>query len=129
MVFYRTQTPGFTDIKMHMQTPFRIVGQMGSYEMSKALSPHRHGETRDNPVKTRLLLESWAIYRARLNGWAALRACRGRHVAKMLARLKAGIRAADTREPLCIPLLENRAAHKKLQEWVPDLVQELLQSP
>jgi hypothetical protein len=47
----------------------------------------------------------------------------------MLARLKAGIRAADAREPLRIPLLENRAAHDKLQTWVPDLVQELLQSP
>ena len=28
--FYMTQTPGFTDIKMHMKTPFRIVDQMGS---------------------------------------------------------------------------------------------------
>ena len=102
---------------------------MGYFEMSKALSPHHYGETRDNPVKTRLLLESWAIYRARKNGWAELRPCRGRHVVKMLARLKAGIRAADTREPLRIPLLENRATHKKLQERVPDLVQELLQSP
>jgi hypothetical protein len=124
-----TQTPGFTDIKMHMKIDFRIVDQMESYEMSKALSPHHDGETTDNPAKTRLLLGSWAIYRAKLNGWAEARDCRGRHVAKMLARLKAGIRAADTREPLRIPLLENQAAHNTLQTWVPDLVQELLQSP
>jgi hypothetical protein len=124
-----TQTPGFTDIKMHMKNPFKTTEQTGRVQMSKALSPHHYGETTDNLVKTRLLLESWAIYMARLNGWAALRACRGRHVVKMLARLKAGIRAADTREPLRIPLLENQAAHNKLQTWVPDLVQELLQSP
>jgi hypothetical protein len=124
-----TQTLGFTDIKMHIKTPFKTLEQMGCFQMSKALSPHHYGETPANPVKTRLLLDAWSIYRAKLNGWAEARDYRVRHVVKMMARLKAGIRAADTREPLRIPLLENQPAHNKLQTWVPDMVQELLQSP
>jgi hypothetical protein len=50
--FYMTQAPGFTDIKMHMKGPFRSVEQMGYFEMSKAVSPHHYGETRDNLVNS-----------------------------------------------------------------------------
>ena len=127
--FYRTETPGFTDIKMHLKRSFCTDEHMGRTEMSKALSPHHYGETRDNPVKTRLLLQAWAIYRARLKaGWAEARPGRGRHVASMMVSLKTAIRAADTRQRLRVPLLEHPAAHKWLEKWVPDLVQELLRS-
>ena len=43
--FYMTETPGFTDITMHMKPLVRIPQQMGRYQMSKALPPHRYGET------------------------------------------------------------------------------------
>ena len=82
-----------------------------------------------NPVKTRLLLQSWAIYRARLKaGWAEARPGRGRHLASMVVSLKTAVRAADTRQRPRFPLLEHPAAHKWLEKWVPDLVLELLQS-
>jgi hypothetical protein len=110
--FYMTQTPGFADIKMHMKTPFRTPEQMGRFQMSKALSPHHYGETLANPVKTRLLLQAWAIYRARLKaGWAEARPGRGRHVASMMVSLKTAIRAADTRQRPRVALLEHPAAH------------------
>ena len=102
--------------------------QMGCFQMSKALSPHHYGETVANPVKTRLLLKAWMIFRARMNGWADARPGRQRHVASMMASLRDGVRAADTRERPRFPLLEHPAAHKWLQEWVPDLVLELLES-
>ena len=127
--FYMTETPGFTDIKMHMKTPFRTPEQMGRFQMSKALSPHHYGETVANPVKTRLLLRAWIIYRARMNGWSEARPGRGRHVASMMASLRVGIRSADTRERPRMPLLEHPAAHKWLEKWVPDVVLELLKCP
>ena len=73
LCFCMTETPGFTDIKMHMKPPFRTEEQMGRFQMSKALSPHHYGEAVANPVKTRLLLKAWAIFRARVNGWAEAR--------------------------------------------------------
>jgi hypothetical protein len=127
--FYMTATPGFTDIKMHLKTPFRTPEQMGRFQMSKALSPHHYGETVANPVKTRLLLRAWTIYRARMNGWAAARPGRGRHVASMMASLRDEIRSADSRKRPSMPLLEHPAAHKWLEKWVPDLVLEFLQGP
>ena len=126
--FFRTETPGFTDIKMHLKKSFCTDEHMGRTEMSKALSPHHYGETVANPVKTRLLLQAWAIYRARLGGWAEARPGRGRHVASMMVSLKTAVRAADTRQRPRFPLLEHPAAHKWLEKWVPDLVLELLQS-
>jgi hypothetical protein len=127
--FYMTATPGFTDIKMHLKTPFRTPEQMGRFQMSKALSPHHYGETVANLVKTRLLLRAWTIYRARMNGWAAARPGRGRHVASMMASLRDEIRSADSRKRPSMPLLEHPAAHKWLEKWVPDLVLEFLQGP
>ena len=127
--FYMTETPGFTDIKMHMKTPFRTPEQMGRFQMSKALSPHHYGETLANPVKTRLLLRAWVIYRVRMNGWAEARPGRGRHVASMMASVRDRIRSADTRERPRMPLLEHPAAHKWLEKWVPDVVLELLKCP
>ena len=127
--FYMTSTLGFTDIKMHLKVPFKAPDQMRYFEMSKALSPHHYRETVENPVRTKALLHAWTIYRARKNGWAAAKAYRVRHLARMIASLKAGVRAADTRERPRIPLLENAAAHKWLEKWVPDVVQEMLQEP
>jgi hypothetical protein len=127
--FYMTETPGFTDIKMHLKKSFCTDEHMGRTEMSKALSPHHYGETVANPVKTRLLLQAWAFYRARLKaGWAEARPGRGRHLASMVVLLKTAVRAADTRQRPRVPLLEHTAAHKWLEKWVPDLVLELLQS-
>ena len=101
---------------------------MGPFMMSKALSPHHYGETLANPVKKRLLLHAWAIWRARQNGWAEARPGRERHVKSMRAVLRDGVRAADTRQRPAAPLLEHPAAHKWLLKWVPDLVQEILDS-
>ena len=123
--FYMTQAVGYTDVKMLMKQGFKPL--MGRFQMFKALAPQHYGETTDNYVKTHLLLQAWAIWRAKLNGWSDERQGRVRQVATMRTRLKAGIRAADTREPLGFPLLENAAAHRKLHLWVPDVVQELLQ--
>ena len=49
-----------------------------------------------------------------------------RQLAKDAVSLMLDIRNADGRDPLCAPLLQNKAAHAWLLLWTPTLVDKLL---
>jgi len=124
--FYTTFTIGELDLKVHMKAPFTTAVQMGHHDMTKALRPHRYGETTDAPVRTKLLLRAWEIWRPKQRGWAAARESRLRHLEAETARLEADLRAADGRAHIVAPILQNGDAHKLLVDWVPGLVARML---
>ena len=127
--FYITQTPGWTDVKCHMKTPFRNcldgMGWFGNF--TKTMSPHMFGETVLEPTRTFLLLRAWAIWRVRLGAWHREREGRSREVERQVARLTADIIAAAStpREPL----LGSAEAQALLRKWLPDVAAAVVAAP
>ena len=78
---------------------------------------------------TMLLLRSWSIWRARLEGWARRKEYRQREVQRQVAVLTTDIRRAHEEHELHLrePLLISAEAHSHLSKWVPDVVQSVLQ--
>ena len=95
---------------------------MGPWLMSKQVTPREFGETRDEPVRSLLLLRAWTLWRARQNGWAEDRSCRKRHFQEQEALLERDVKA------FCAPcrLLGNATANAVLRELIPSLVERLL---
>ena len=121
--FYMTQTPGWLDLKIHLKGPLRNVSTgMGTEEMSKTMSPHLVGEQLDSPIRAKLLLRAWAVWRAKRHGWAAQRSCRMREVERQLEALERDISVVPGR------LLGHAHADAQLKKWVPDLVERLLRA-
>ena len=88
-----TQAPGYVDIKINMKGPLRnITTGMGTDWMSKTLTPHHYGETFEAPVRTKLLLCAWAIWRAKLQGWSRDKPARLREVASHITSLERDVR-------------------------------------
>ena len=120
--FYATKTPGFTDVKCLIKHPFRNhTTGMGTFLMSKALSPHHYGDDWDDPWRTMILLKSWAVWRARLHGWANKEECRLREVRRQMDKLVQELQKASGKS-VAAPLLGSVAADALLRKWVPDVV-------
>ena len=118
--FYLTHTAGEVDIKMHLYGTFRKPPPygMGAHPASKTLRPHRFGETVDNCWRTQLLLEAWALWRARLNGWSDERDGRKREVAAQSIGIVQRLVSAHDGRP-AEPLLGSSRAHDFLKQHVP----------
>jgi len=120
--FYITQTAGWTDLKAHVKTPHRgIWPGMGVYNMTKTLSPHTLGEQLANPVRTKLVLRAWAIWRARQGGWVQQAEYRLREQHSQVLELTRDLRAAQ----VAPGSLGHDKADAKLREWVPDILTAL----
>ena len=129
--FYMTQTPGWIDIKCWMKMPFRTVTHgMGTTNMSKTITPYHYGDLWENPWRSKLLLRSWCIWRARWQGWARAKECRAREVQSQVDRLIADLRDAHVQEGLALvkPLLASVSGHQLLVRWSSDVVQAILGS-
>ena len=91
--------------------------------MTKTITPHTVGETRDDPVRSLLCLRAWIIWRARgALGWLA-RSSEREHVFREEAdQLYLALRRL---QPQCDGVAGNADATKYLRLWVPDLVTKL----
>ena len=88
--------------------------------MSKTITPSRAGETQENPVRTKLCLRAWMIWRARaIPGWVEGSACQERLFLDEAKRLLSDIKKL---QPQADGLLGNSWASSLLNQWVPDLV-------
>ena len=94
---------------------------MGAWLMSRQVTPRDYGETREEPVRSLLLLRAWTLWRARQNGWADARSCRIRHFAEQEALLEIDMKALGAP----CGLLGNAKANSVLWEMVPSLVERL----
>ena len=67
--FYISQTDGWTDIKIWMNTG-ALKGDRGMGKMfrSKTLHPYVYGENVKDCPKTIALLRAWSVWRSRLGG-------------------------------------------------------------
>ena len=64
----------------------------GIAPMSKQVTPRDYGETRDDPVRSLLVLRGWALWRARQDGWGDGRGCRQKHFVEHEARLERDVK-------------------------------------
>jgi hypothetical protein len=99
-------------------------GGMGPRPMSKLVRPSDYAETRENPVRSLLLLRAWAVWRAQLHGWADHCGRRKKYVADLADRLQRDI--ATLGAPC--RLLGNLAANAVLREVAPEIVERLCHS-
>ena len=63
--------------------------------MSRQVTPSNYGETRDDPVRSLLVLRGWALWRARIDGWANGRSCRAKHFVEHEARLERDVQSPN----------------------------------
>ena len=89
--------------------------------MSKTVQPRDYGETRDDPVRSLMLLRAWTVWRARQGGWAEAKTCRKRYIDEHEVRLERDIAALDAPGHL----LGHPAANTVLKEVLPTLVVRL----
>ncbi len=94
---------------------------MGTWCMSKQIFPRDYGETRAEPVRSLLILRAWAVWRARVSGWADERECRKTHFDEQEVLLERDVRALGAPDRL----LGNVKANALLQSFLPDLVVKL----
>jgi len=124
--FYMTQTPGYDDIKVIVKGPLRNSATgLGLQGLSKTITPRHYGDELADPWRSKLVLRAWAVWRARQGGWAEHLECRRRELLRDTARLLGDLRRAAGPRPKQ-PLLGSPEAHRRLAEWVPELVTELL---
>ena len=124
--FVSTTTPGWSEVKCCMKSRFRNVssGGMGARFMSKTLTPYHYGDEWDDPWKSILLLRSWAIWRARWQGWSTDQECRHHEVCRQMDRLVTDLKTAHATHaiPLRVPLLGSDKAHKQFTQWTPEVI-------
>ena len=125
--FYMTQTPGYTDLKMHMRGCFFNDSStgMGRRSGTRTLTPWHYGDALEDPWRTKLLLRAWALSRARERGWRRAREGREREARQQSETICADIRRAHDGSPRT-PLLGSPAAHGLFVKWIPREVESLL---
>ena len=104
-----------------------MTGGMGNATLTKLLYPRDFGEPFDAPVRTLLLLRSWAVWRASQSRWADARPDTSRKhiIDEEESSVERAVRALG--EPC--HLLGNTAANQALTRIAPDLVARLLVRP
>ena len=68
--------------------------------MTKQLTPIDYGESREDPVRSLLLLRCWALWRAGAGGWKDGKPCRKAHFAEHEAKLERDVVALNSPDKL-----------------------------
>lgn len=89
------------------------------------MTPAHYGEPWEAPVRTLLLLRSWAHWRVQQGGWSSAKECRRREFAREAGRLEADFRECLAGASAASPLFGNKPAEKLLQQWVPEILAQL----
>ena len=89
------------------------------------MSPALARATSARPVRTLLLLRSWALWRVQQGGWSSAKEWRRREFAREAGRLEADFRECLAGASAASPLFGNKPAEKLLQQWVPESLVEL----
>ena len=88
--------------------------------MSKTITPSRMGESREEAMRSMLLLRAWMLWRAKgVAGWIEKDCSRQRLFAEEEEKLYTDIQRM---QPQADGLLGNALASATLRDWVPDLV-------
>ncbi len=124
--FYSADNGGEPDVKicMHSYSSHEPPAGMGAAGRSKTLTPAHYGESKDNSVRSFLLLRAWMLWRVRHRGWATSERGRAREFAEEATYLKNKIAALNPR-PRGM-LLGTDKADTMLICWVPDIVELLV---
>ena len=93
----------------------------GTAPMSKQVTPRDYGETRDDPVRSLLVLRGWALWRARQDGWGDLRGCRHKHFVEHEEMLERDVKCLKA----SCRLLGNHAANAAFLSAVPAIAARL----
>ena len=125
--FYIPDNEGYPDVNMYVHKHWTAKPPLGlgtKPTCSKTVTPTHYGETRENPVRSWMLLRVWMIWRATREGWAARAPGCCRLFADEAARLERDIQRL---QPQTDGVLGHKDATRKLEAWVPDIVARLRQ--
>ena len=117
--FSFTDNPAYPDIKVLIVPRWRKAGLLGTEAMSKTLVPTHYGDTRENPVRTTLLLKSWMLNRATRHGFCNAKASRRRLFAREAAELRAAVVGMSS---VAAPTTGNTYADDIIREWTPHVL-------
>ena len=126
--FFIADNTGHPDVKMNMHKywSYDPPGGMGLVGRSKTLTPAHYGESREDPVRSFLMLRAWMLWRVKQDGWVDWDRGRQRHFAEEAIVLERKIAALEPRPNG--KLLGNAKADALLKGWVPDICARLLQT-
>ena len=108
---------------MHKKWAHPHPSGLGIEQRSKTLTPKHYGESTASPVRSRLLLHAWMLWRAQWNAWHNAEAGRARQFKEDADSLEHAIRKL---QPQVGGLLGNDRADQLLSFWQPELVAALL---
>ena len=114
------------DLKMHIHDRWLAdppVGLGRTPQMTKTITPSTVGETREDPVRSLLLLKAWMLSRARVvPGWIEITGARQRLFAEEADAVLTGVKRL---QPQSDGVLGNAVASNMMQVFVPDLVDRI----
>jgi hypothetical protein len=113
----------YVKIYLHNKWAHPRPSGLGSEQRSKTLAPKHYGESPASPVRSRLLLRAWMLWRAQANAWHTAEAGRARQFKEDADMLEHAIRQL---QPQVGGLLGNDRADQLLLYWQPELVAALL---
>ena len=87
--------------------------------MSKAMQPAAFGESKENPVRTKIELRAWMVQRAQEIGFSSSKACRRRVLAKKVETLR---REIEDLSSAARPSTGYQAADAKIRSFSPQLL-------
>ena len=113
----------YVKIYLHKKWAHPHPSGLGIEQRSKTLTPKHYGESTASPVRSRLLLHAWMLWRAQGNAWHNAEAGRARQFKEDADSLEHAIRKL---QPQVGGLLGNDRADQLLSYWQPELVAALL---
>ncbi len=114
--FTFTDNRNYPDCRAQVLRRWCKPEHMGTASCSKTLPPSSHGEPRESPIRTMLVLRAWMLGRAKVGGFCDARSSRRRLFAGELRSLRADIVAMSSASN---PTSGNETADNRIREWVP----------
>lgn len=123
--FYIADNDGHPDLKvlMHSYWAHAPPGGMGMANRSKTITPRHYGESREQPVRSMILLRAWVLHRVQVGGWAHAAVGRARQFEEEAVVLQQDIQKL---QPQVGGLLGHAVADELLMKWAPAVVNKLI---
>ena len=108
------------DLKIRILDRWKSDTLLGTKLMSKSMQPAAFGESKDNPVRTKIVLRAWMVHRAQENGFSSSKACRRNLFAREVETLRREIQELSS---AARPSTGNAATDAKIRSLLPQLLE------
>ena len=108
------------DLKIRILDRWKSDTLLGTKLMSKSMQPAAFGESKNNRVRTKIVLRAWMVHRAQENGFSSSKACRRNLFAREVETLRREIQELSS---AARPSTGNAAADAKIRSLLPQLLE------